>query len=190
MGTTPFLEERIRSVQEGDPDAFEHLVRAFEWPVRSWIVAHSPPGVDADDIAQRTFIEVFRRIGEYRSGSDFRAWLLTVARYQVLGETTRLRRLADYHRRFIPLALARELERRAEIAGPETSDRLDRLRGCLEKLEGAARSVITQRYSEELPLDEIARRAGRSVGAIKKTLFFLRLKLHDCIDRPIPAEAP
>jgi RNA polymerase sigma-70 factor (ECF subfamily) len=177
------LEEEIRRVREGDPAAFEAIVRAHEWPVRTWVAAHAPPGIDPDEIAQRTFVEVFRHIGQYRAGSDFRAWVITIARYQLLGETTRLRRQADYHRRYIPESLARELERRAEAARPEECDRLDRLRGCLEKLAAPAREVLAWRYSESLPLGEISRRTGRSVGALKKHLFLLRAKLHECVER-------
>jgi RNA polymerase sigma-70 factor (ECF subfamily) len=190
MGKAPSLEEDIRRVRDGDPAAFEAIVRAFEWPVRTWVVAHAPPGVDPDEIAQRTFIEVFRHIGQYRPGTDFRAWLITVAHYQLLGETTRLRRQADYHRRYIPETLASELDRRARTAAPESSERLDLLRGCLEKLAAPARDLLTRRYHDELPLDELSRRTGRSVGALKKHLFLLRAKLHDCIDRKGAMEAP
>jgi len=175
------VEKAILRVREGEPEAFEFLVRTFEWQLRTWIVAQAPPGIDSDEIAQRTFIEVFHHIAQYRPGTDFKAWLITTARYQLMAETTRLRRLADYHRRFIPRSLDLELERRAQTESSEISDRLDRLRGCLAKLEGPARDLVQMRYDEAVPLDEISRRTGRKVGALKKALFVLRARLHDCI---------
>jgi RNA polymerase sigma-70 factor (ECF subfamily) len=187
MGGIQDLETQIRRVREGDPAGFEAIVRAFEWPVRTWIVAHCPPGGDADDVAQRAFIEAFKRIGEYAAGTDFRAWLFAIARYQLMAEATRLRRSADYHRRYAPVALAEELERRAASAA-EPSDRLDRLRDCMGGLNPQAREILGQRYREELPLEEISRRCGRSVGALKKYLFTLRARLHECIARKAATE--
>jgi RNA polymerase sigma-70 factor (ECF subfamily) len=181
------LEEQIRRVRDGDPAGFEAIVRAFEWPLRTWIVAHCPPGGDADDVAQRAFIEAFKRIAEYAAGTDFRAWLFAIARYQLMAEATRLRRTADYQRRYGPIALAEELERRAAAAAVP-SERLDRLRDCLGGLNPQAREILGQRYREELPLEEISRRSGRSVGALKKYLFTLRARLHECIARKAATE--
>jgi RNA polymerase sigma-70 factor, ECF subfamily len=183
------LESDIRRVRDGDPAGFEAVVREFEWPVRTWIVAHCPPGGDADDVAQRTFIEAFKRIAEYVAGTDFRAWLFTIARYQLMAESTRLRRTADYHRRYAPHALAEELERRgdaAEAAG--LAEQLDQLRSCLGGLNPQAREILGQRYREGMALEEISRRTGRSIGALKKYLFTLRAKLHECLARNTATE--
>ena len=105
-----------------------------------------------------------------------------------MAEATRLRRTADYHRRYAPVALAEELERRSAAAAA-SSDRLDRLRGCLSGLNPQAREILGQRYREDLPLEEISRRCGRSVGALKKYLFTLRARLHECIARKAATEA-
>jgi|SRR6185503_5794975 len=180
------LEAQIRRVREGDPAGFEAILRAFEWPIRTFVVARCPPGGDADDVAQRTFIEAFKKIDVYREGTDFRAWLFSIAKFQVLAEATRLRRIADYHRRYAPVALAEELQRRVESV-PD-ADRLDRLRDCLGGLNPQARDILGQRYREGLPLDEISRRSGRTVGALKKYLFTLRARLHDCIARKTATE--
>ena len=185
MGTED-LEAQIRRVREGDPAGFEEILRAFEWPIRTWVVAHCPPGGDPDDVAQRTFIEAFKRIAEYAAGTDFRAWLFAIAKFQVMAEATRLRRIADYHRRYAPHALAEELRRRAESGAPV--ERLDQLRECLRGLNPQARDILGQRYGEGLALEEISRRSGRSVGALKKYLFTLRARLHDCIARKTATE--
>ncbi len=180
----------VRQAQAGDGEAFGALVRAFEWPVRAWITARCPVGADADEVAQTTFVEAFRNLGRYQVGSDFRAWLFTIARYQVMSELTRLRRLADYHERYFPHALWQELERRAvNLEDGHDDERLTALRGCLAKLDDKARALLASRYSDETPVEEIAERTGRSVGAIKKHLFVLREQLHECLTRKLPREA-
>ena len=180
-------EAAIRRVQAGDTAAFADLVLTHEWLVRGWVATKCPPGGDVDDVAQRTFIEAFKNIGRYVPGTDFKAWLLTIARYQAMAECTRLRRLADYHERFVPHALALELEQRVMSPAPPVERRSEALRSCVAKLDAASRELLRLRYEQELPLAEIARTVGRSEGAIKKHFFHLRRKLHDCITAGLAA---
>ncbi len=189
MGKRTELDECVRRVQRGDVEAFEVIVRDHQAEIRGWIVSRCPPLGDADEVAQRTFVEAFRRIGDYDPGTNLRAWLFTIARYQLMAECTRVERLADYHSRYVPYALSRELERRVTDATVDEPERLTFLQECLTGVESKARSLLDWRYRDELPLAEIAARTERSVGAIKKHLFALRQKLHDCIQRKLAEEA-
>ena len=181
----------VRRAQAGDDEAFGALVRAYEWAVRAWITARCPAGADADEVAQVTFVEAFQSLGRYQLGGDFRAWLFTIARYQVMAELTRLRRLADYHERYFPHALWQELERRAlTLEDQHDDDRVIALRGCLNKLDATARGLLVQRYTDEIPVQQIADDCGRSLGAIKKHLFLLREQLHDCLTRQLAMKEP
>ncbi len=181
-------DDLIQRAQAGEDDAIGELVRAYEWPVRAWITARCPAGADADDVAQTTFVEAIKNLGRYKPGGDFRAWLFTIARYQVMAELTRLRRLADYHERYFPHALWQELERRALAMDDRDDQRLEALRRCLSGLEGDARVLLTQRYADEVPLREMARARAVSEGAIKQRLFQLREQLHGCLVRRLARE--
>lgn len=178
----PSLDEALLRVTAGDVQAFAAIVHRFERPLRSWLAAHAPPGVDVDEVAQTTFVAAYTRLSEYTVGTNFGAWLFTIARYQLQTETTRLRRIADYHSRYAPDLLARELERRA---GPSISphhDHLASLKECLEAIDVRRRQFLTWRYEESIPLAEMANRSGRSVMAIKKQLWALRRQLQDCVE--------
>ena len=175
------LESLIQLASHGNPKAFEPIVRAFERKLRAWLATVSPPGVDVDEIAQRAFITAYTKLSEFEQGTNFSAWLFTIARYQLRTETTRLRRIADYHTRYVPDLLLQELERR-ESGPPEVvSEKLEYLKQCLSKLGEHMQKFLVWRYDEEIPLEEMAKRSGRSVGAIKKQLWKLRQKLQDCI---------
>lgn len=176
------LENSIRSARKGNPRAFEPVVLRFEKPLRGWLATQAPPGVDVDDIAQRSFIAAYSRLSEYEPGTNFSAWLFTIAKFQLRTETTRLRRIADYHTRYAPDLLLRELERREEKDTPEEiAERLDHLKTCLSKLDANLKQFLTWRYEEEISLEEMASRSGRSVAAVKKVLWKLRRSLHTCI---------
>ena len=181
------VETAIRQVRAGDVQAFAAVVRRFERPLRAWLATHAPPGVDIDDIAQTSFLAAYTRLDEYATGTNFAAWLFTIARYQLQTETTRLRRIADYRSRYAPDLLARELDRRTADATSEQDSRLDFLKECLDAIDDTRRRFLTWRYDEAIPLTEMADRSGRSVMAIKKQLWLLRRQLQECVDRKVAA---
>jgi RNA polymerase sigma-70 factor (ECF subfamily) len=180
--------ETVRRARQGERAAMEAIVRRYQEPVRAWVAAHCPPGGDVDEVAQRTFLAAFTRIAEFEEGTSFGAWLFAIARFQLLTEITRLRRLADYRTRYGRDLLSRELERRAQEPDETTVARLHYLRECLEAIGEAGRQLIAWRYTDGLPLEEMAARTGRSVAAIKKQLWLLRQQLQQCIEGKLAAE--
>lgn len=183
------IDTALRRVVSGEREAFEVVIRKYEQPLRGWLAAQSPPGVDVDDLAQRSFVAAFVRLNEFEVGTNFSAWLFAIARFQLKTETTRLRRIADYRARLIPDILARELERRSEDVSEGFEDRLEYLRACVRSLGKPMLQFLSWRYDEEIPLEEISRRSGRSIGAVKKQLWILRQKLKECIDARASAAA-
>ena len=100
---------------------------------------------------------------------------------------TRLRRLTDYHQRFAPDLLRRELERRSEASPTIASEKMQYLQRCKSNLSEHLRQYLTWRYEEQVPLEEMASRSGRSVAAIKKQLWKIRQVLHECVQRQLLA---
>jgi RNA polymerase sigma-70 factor (ECF subfamily) len=182
------LDKAILSVRDGNTASFEVVVRRFERPLRAWLAVHAPPGVDVDEVAQRSFVAAFTRLSDYESGTNFAAWLFTIARFQLKTEVTRLRRVADYHVRYAPDLLQRELERRGSEPPELQETRLEHLQMCLGQLGEDLYRFIRWRYVEEIPLEEMAARSGRSVAAVKKQLWKLRHKLHACVEARMGAE--
>lgn len=172
----------VESAKAGDASGFRRIVEAMLPILRSYVAARSLPGMDVDEIIQQVFIEAYKSIGEYREGTDFRAWLTTIARYRTLMEATRLRRQADYHSRFVPVAIAREMERRLTDEEAE-DDRLLFLRECLKHVKASSRELLRCRYEDNLSMNDIATVLNRTAGAVRKELCHVRKQLHECIDR-------
>jgi RNA polymerase sigma-70 factor (ECF subfamily) len=183
----PEIERCTQRVAAGDVASFEPIVRRYQRPLRAWLAVQSPPGVDADEVAQRAFVEAFTRIADYRPATDFGAWLFTIAAFQLKTEITRRCRVADYHTRLAPELLQRALDR--QESPPEVREtRLDHLRACVAGLTAPLRQFVTWRYDECLPLEEMAARSGRSVAAVKKQLWSIRQSLKRCVEARIAAE--
>jgi RNA polymerase sigma-70 factor (ECF subfamily) len=184
----PKVNEALKRVLRGETAEFEVVMRRYERSLRAWLAAHVPMGIDVDEIAQRSFVAAFSRLDEFKIGTDFGAWLFTIARYQLMTEKTRLRRIADYHARYGPELLQRELDRRCDESSGAWTTKLEHLERCLESLGDHLRRFVTWRYYEEIPLQEIAVRCGRSVPAVKKQLWKIRGKLQECIDERLAKE--
>lgn len=62
----------------GEEAAFETLVRRYQGTIRGLTRRLAWRPVEADDLAQATFLTAWRKMGTYRGGS-FKAWLCTIA---------------------------------------------------------------------------------------------------------------
>ena len=182
------IEASVAAVKSGDSSEYRRIVEIMLPILRAYVAARSLPGMDIDDIVQRVFVEAYKSIGEYREGTDFRAWLITIARYQTMMDATRLRRQADYHSRFIPVAVAQQLESRLAETHAE-DDRLSYLRDCLEQVKDSSRELIRHRYEQDLSMQDIAAAMKRTAGAVRKELCLVRQQLHECIDRKMALDA-
>lgn len=178
------VESCVQSVKAGAKNHYRRIVEIMLPILRAYVAARSFPAMDVDEIVQQTFIEAYKSIGGYREGTDFRAWLVTIARYQTMMEATRLRRQADYHSRFVPAAIARQMEKR--LADEESEDdRLSYLRECLEQVKDSSRELIRHRYEDDLSMIDIAAAVKRTAGAVRKELCMVRKQLHECIERKL-----
>ncbi len=172
----------IRRIKQGDADAFEAVVYRYERPLRAWLATQSPPGVDADDIAQKSFIAAYTRIHEFEEGTNFGAWLFSIARWQLKTETTRLRRIADYHSRYSP-DLLQNLHGEVEVEPEHLMTQLGHLKKCVASLNQDLSCFLKWRYYDGISLEEMARLSERSVPAVKKQLWKLRRKLQQCLEQ-------
>ena len=78
------LDAAIARTRSGDADAFDAVVRACSWPLRCWLAGRCPPEIDPDEVAHLAFVAAYRCLAEYRSETNFRSWLWTIAKHQLL----------------------------------------------------------------------------------------------------------
>jgi len=154
--------------------------------VRGMILALLPDFDAVDDIVQETFLAATRKAGDFEIGTNFVAWVCTIARYKVL-ETLRKRRrnfetLSDEVIEAVCAAAPHD-ERSDHLAG-----RLDVLNDCVKQLSGHARHALELRYQQAHRLPEVAERMGWTVDSTKVMLSRVRANLRECIQRKLSAE--
>lgn len=65
--------------QNGDPAAFEELVRRHQHMVHSLTYRMTGSLADAEDLAQETFLRAYEQIGSFRGAARFSTWLYRIA---------------------------------------------------------------------------------------------------------------
>jgi RNA polymerase sigma-70 factor (ECF subfamily) len=161
-------------------DRGEQFVRLFlqhQRRIYGLILALVPSGPDADDIHQETCAVLWQKFGEFEAGTNFSAWALRIARYQVMAYYTTKRRTKA---RLSDETLDAVVDRMA--ARPEREDaRSAALDGCLGDLPQDDRQLIELRYRSGASVEEVARATGRTVVAAYKALNRAHDRLLQCM---------
>jgi RNA polymerase sigma-70 factor (ECF subfamily) len=80
LAMTPRFDDAalIRAVQNGDHDAFEQLVRAYDKSVLRLAMNLLRSSEDARDVYQEAFLRVYRNIHAFRFDCSFHTWLYRI----------------------------------------------------------------------------------------------------------------
>jgi len=177
----------MQLVKEGDENAFRELVERHQRVVINVIHRSIGDAWEAEDLAQRVFVQVYRSAGRYKPTAKFTTWLFTIVHNTVLNEHRRRARHA-----------ADSLEAMTEPRDPEgvgiqvadvrTSDPATeaverelhaRILAAIERLPEQQRTAVILCRYEGLPYEEIAKVLKCSVSAVKSLLHRARLTLKD-----------
>ena len=171
----------MRMSSDKRADSFIALHTAHEARLRAFILSLVPRWSDAEEIAQRCSIILWKKFDTFRPGTSYFAWACQVARLEV----KEYRKSAGRHRalfsdEFVDAVADEVLELQDELPG-----RLRVLQECVEKLPRKQREILRLRYDEGKSVKAIAETLSRSVDAVYKGLSRIRQTLHDCINRGI-----
>ncbi len=172
----------LQRAQAGDPDAYGIVVAAFQARLRAFIAGYVPQTSWIDEIAQQAFVSAYQSLRSFRVGSDFYAWLRQIAYNHLRAELEKTNRRRRLETTYLQEVAAAELSRQLERAERDDAD-LDALRDCVNLLPDTSRDIVHRYYREGAPLAEIAGTLGRPPGSLKVTLFKIRERLRECIQK-------
>lgn len=165
---------------ENDRDAlFVAQLTAHQQCLLVYVRGLMPGDENADEVLQRTNAKIWEKRDDFDMGSNFRAWSIAVARFEVLSYRKQLTRdarviLSDE----LELTIADELEKVQD----NLADRRGALKSCLDELNTHSRQMLLARYTSSSSLTELAEHFGRSAGGFRVTLSRLRSKLMECVE--------
>jgi len=176
----------------GDRDAFDTLVRKLR--TRAFQIAHSLVGSreDALDLAQETFLKVFRARATFRDGDPFLPWFHRILRntcFSFLRKHGRLRKLS------LSAGRGRDGEDDGDWElvddAPPPSDRLEReecasaFHEAMKHLSARDREILILRHYHELAYKEIADSLDIPQGTVMSRLFHARRRLRERLENQL-----
>ena len=165
-------------VAAGDREAFAELVELYKDDLVAYLYRLSGHRQTAEDLAQETFLRLYRAASRYRAQGMFRAYLHRIA--------TNLLRSAERRTRllhFVPLSAAPVT--RSPLPGPEDQAEKDqaltRVAQALAALPLKYRAPLVLRAVEDWSIEEIAHALSLPQGTVKSRISRARRRLLDLL---------
>jgi RNA polymerase sigma-70 factor (ECF subfamily) len=159
----------------GDMTAFEEIYNRHHRRVYSLCLRMLQNPVEAEDLTQEVFIQLYRKIGSFRGDSAFTTWLHRMTVNQVL---------MHFRKRSVKFEKTTEEGDTPEqvVSGTENPSHMrivDKIAidNAIEQLPQGYRSVFVLHDIEGYEHEEIASMLGCSVGTSKSQLHKARLKM-------------
>ncbi|GAB4345202.1 MAG: sigma-70 family RNA polymerase sigma factor [Candidatus Abyssubacteria bacterium] len=153
--------ELIARFRAGDRAAFDELVTRYQR--RVYATARRMVGHDevAEDIAQETFVRVFKNLRAFKERSSFTTWLYRITMNLCYDELKRRRDVTE-HDPAVELAVVDSAARRME-----QEERMQWLEREIMRLPLKQRSVLILRIFHDMSFKEVAKAAGCSANSAK-----------------------
>lgn len=166
--SAPGDDELMASTAAGEEAAFRLLVDRWERDVLAFLVHMTGSRDDAEDLAQETFVRVFRQARSYRAEGRFRSWLLRIA-----GNLARSRHRRRRLLKWLPL----DLERHDVAATTPPADRhLEAeqtaavVRAAIARLPERQRQALVLHRFQGLRYVEVADAMGTSLAGVESLI--------------------
>jgi RNA polymerase sigma-70 factor (ECF subfamily) len=156
---------------------FVRLYTGIQRRLFGYVLSHIPNPSDAEDIVQETIVAMWSRFSEYEPGTNFAAWALCVARYQIL--TYRKKRTGK-GRIFSEQAIE-VIQNLAESTGDQEQERQKSLQFCLDKLGEKERKILYFRYEIGATLRTVSEQVNMNINTLYSVLNRIHILLLNCI---------
>lgn len=189
--------EYIRRILAGEKHLFHDLIRPCERSMYFLLFSLLKNETEAEDVAQETVIKVYQNLDKFRGDSQFRTWVLSIARNEGLG---RLRKIGTRREDSLDAETDEQtgdytpaiLTSWREVPGEalEQKELSQILRNAIEGLPEIYRNVVLLRDIEEMDIRETAAALGISEASVKVRLHRARALLQRSLAPKLKGFAP
>jgi RNA polymerase sigma-70 factor, ECF subfamily len=178
----------IKRVCDGEPQAFEDLVRPYERLVYGTAISILRNPADAEEVSQEAVLKAFSKLSSFRGESRFSTWLIQItyneARMRVRKDRLHLYESTDCQERdaegdYWPKDFADWRPIPSEML--EKKELREALENGINSLSPAYRDVLILRDVHNLSVKETAAILGIGKGSVKTRLHRARIQLRDFI---------
>jgi len=175
------LDSWMTRARDGDKDAFGMVVESCHHLIRATMLRETADPELADELAQESLARAWTKRDQYHPGSSPRAWLITIARSQLM----EYHRRQDRDRRHLRELVRQELLRHQPDEDSDQADRLVALRACLAEIGEEHRRLFEMVHAEGLSSEAAAESLGIRPDACRQRLSRLQRRLRECAEKRI-----
>ncbi|WP_190811514.1 RNA polymerase sigma factor [Flagellimonas sp. S3867] len=166
----------IAAIVSGDSQEFSKLVDDYKDLVFTIALRMLKNKEEAEEVAQDSFIKIFRSLKSFQGGSKLSTWIYRIAyntcldrikKYKKDQQTKQIEEVGSYHIAEMDNALDLMMQKEKSAMIQE----------CIQKLPAIDAAILTLFYFEEQSLIELASALKLSVSTAKVKLFRARKKL-------------
>src|SRR4051794_12482551 len=176
MGQEHTDEELLAAYQQGDPGAFEALLRRHRAPLFTFLLRMLGDRERAEDLAQETFLRIVKGAQAWEHRSRFQSWMYAIARNLCADGARRDRFRKTESLDAEPVAGGATIADGLQDPGPspERAAESERLRPVLQRallaLPADQREVFVLREQAGLPFREIAEIVAANENTVKSRM--------------------
>lgn len=153
----------VARVADGDEKAFSELLHRHQAAIYAFACRLLGDEREAEDVAQETFLRLYRTSGRYREKASLRTYLFKITKNLCI----------DHHRKKRPEPMD-ELPDTATRETPldllEGAMAVDRIEKAINDLPVNQKTALLLRHTEQMPYSRIAEVMDLSVGAVESLL--------------------
>jgi RNA polymerase sigma-70 factor (ECF subfamily) len=155
----------VARVLKGDKQEYALLVEEYKAPIYNLAYRITGNLGDAEDLTQETFIRAYQHLWRYDTRKKLFSWLYTIA-YNLIKNHYKRNKKNNISEELSAYSLA-DNSPSPEAKVIETQE----ITACLLRLEYELRALLIMKYQQGLTFEEIAAVTGKSVSAIKMTIY-------------------
>jgi RNA polymerase sigma-70 factor (ECF subfamily) len=166
----------INLIIEGNSNAFSVLVDRYKDLVFSLALKMVKNREEAEEVAQDTFIKVYKSLSQFKGDSKFSTWIYKVTYNTCLDRLKKHKR--EQH--VVPIDEFNTNQIKSldnALDAMQDKERIQAIQDCIELLPSDDAFLLTLFYFEEQSLEEIANVVNLTTNNVKVKLFRSRKKL-------------
>lgn len=175
----------VELVQQGDKEAYNILVLRYQHKVCDIAYKYVNNYVDANDVAQESFIRAYRALANFRGESSFYTWL-----YRIVCNTAKSFLEQNQKHRYSVDVDDPDFDSQQDVRGLLTtnespdalleSDELQKIiRQAMDELPEDLKRAIVLREVEEMSYEDIALIMDTPIGTVRSRIFRARQYIED-----------
>lgn len=175
--------ENSDQMKEQATTDFVHLMSVSQMNIYAYIMSIVGNSSDADDIMQNTSILMWKRYSEFKRGTDFVRWGISIAYYKI----KEFRKQQNRHQ--FSDEVWEKIHDQAQGDLSDLSLYIEKLHHCLAKLPPSDLILVRLRYESGNSIKKISMRVNTSVQSVYMKLSTIHGMLGRCIKLLIMQES-